>query len=283
VSLSDELNAPPGVDPYRASVARIYDYLLGGKDNYEVDRREAARIIEKMPELADAARENRSFLIRAIRFLATNAGISQFLDCGSGLPTAENVHQVAQRIRPDAKVVYSDYDPIVAANGRALLEDNSLTRYIQADIFEPGSILDNDIVQSHLNWGEPIAVLFVATLHHHKGDRARPAEVTAEFLDRLPPGSYLVISHLIDPDDGSGEDEAVAQLREIVSKGSLRGVISRTQTEIRELFHTTELVPPGPGHAAEIVTLTDWWPDGPLLQPANVAQRIMAGGVGRKP
>ncbi|WP_328612103.1 SAM-dependent methyltransferase [Amycolatopsis sp. NBC_00345] len=280
--MSDELNAPPGVDPYRASVARIYDYLLGGKDNYEVDRQEAVRIMEKMPELADAARENRSFLIRAIRFLATNAGISQFLDCGSGLPTAENVHQVAQRIRPDAKVVYSDYDPIVAANGRALLEDNNLTRYIQADIFEPGSILDNDIVRSHLNWDEPIAVLFVATLHHHKGDRGRPAEVTAEFLDRLPSGSYLVISHLIDPHDGSGEDEAVAQMREVISSGSLRGVISRTQGEIHELFHETELVPPGPAQAPEVVTLTDWWPDGPLLQAPNIAQRIMAGGVGRK-
>ncbi|MDT8913071.1 SAM-dependent methyltransferase [Amycolatopsis sp. PS_44_ISF1] len=281
--MSDELNAPPGVDPYRASVARIYDYLLGGKDNYEVDRQEAARIFEKMPELADAARENRAFLIRAIRFLATNAGVTQFLDCGSGLPTAENVHQVAQRIRPEAKVVYSDYDPIVAANGRALLEDNSLTRYIQADIYEPGGILDSEVVRSHLNWDEPIAVLFVATLHHHKGERGRPAEVTAEFLDRLPSGSYLVISHLIEPDEGSGDEEAVAQLREIVRTGSLRGVVARSRSEIRELFHGTELVPPGPDAAPEVVTLTDWWPDGPLLKPANVAQRIMAGGVGRKP
>nr|WP_091618216.1 SAM-dependent methyltransferase [Amycolatopsis saalfeldensis] len=281
--MSDELNAPPGVDPYRASVARIYDYLLGGKDNYAVDREEAARIIAKMPELADATRENRAFLIRAIRFLATNAGITQFLDCGSGLPTAENVHQVAQRINADAKVVYSDYDPIVAANGRALLEDTSRTRYIEADIFDTGSILDDDTVRSHLNWNEPIAVLFVATLHHHKGDRGRPAEVTAEFLDRLPSGSYLVISHLVDPHDGSSDDAAIAELREIVRTGSLRGVISRTQDEIRELFHTTELIPPGPGRAPEVVPLMDWWPDGPLLHAPNVAQRIMVGGVGRKP
>ncbi|QRP44746.1 SAM-dependent methyltransferase [Amycolatopsis sp. FDAARGOS 1241] len=281
--MSDELNAPPGVDPTRASVARVYDYLLGGKDHYEADRKVAESIMVTMPEIADATRENRAFLIRVCRFLATNAGITQFLDCGSGLPTAENVHQVVQRINPESKVVYTDYDPIVAANGRALLEDNDRTRYVEADIFEPESILDNETVRTHLNWDQPIAVLFVATLHHHKGDRGRPAEVTAEFVKRLPSGSYVVISHLVDPSDGSGDDQAIAELQEVLRSGSLKGVIARTKAEIRELFHEAELISPGPDRTPEIVPLIDWWPDGPLLRPPNIAQRIMVGGVARKP
>ncbi|MFI5615059.1 SAM-dependent methyltransferase [Amycolatopsis sp. NPDC051903] len=281
--MADELNAPPGVDPTRASVARVYDYLLGGKDHYEADRKVAESIMVTMPEIADATRENRAFLIRVCRFLATNAGITQFLDCGSGLPTAENVHQVVQRINAESKVVYTDYDPIVAANGRVLLEDNDRTRYVEADIFEPESILDDDTVRTHLNWDQPIAVLFVATLHHHKGDRGRPAEVTAEFVKRLPSGSYVVISHLVDPSDGSGDDKAIAELQEVLRSGSLKGVIARTKAEIRELFHEAELIPPGPNRVPEIVPLIDWWPDGPLLNPPNVAQRIMVGGVARKP
>jgi hypothetical protein len=281
--VSDEANAPAGVDPNQSSVARVYDYLLGGKDNYQVDRKVAEQITQVMPEVADVARENRNFLIRACRFLANNGRIRQYLDCGSGLPTAENVHHAVQRIHRDARVFYVDYDPVVAAHGRALTSDSENTEYLEADIFSPGNILDNPLVQTRLDWDEPIAVLFVAALHHYKGDRGRPAEVTKEFIDRLPSGSYVVISHVLDPHDASEDDAKLQETLDVIKQGSMRDITSRTRQEILELFHGLELVSPGPRKEAEIVPLSQWWPDGPLLVEPTIAQRIMAGGVARKP
>ncbi|GHF42190.1 hypothetical protein FHX82_005071 [Amycolatopsis bartoniae] len=269
-------NAPVGVDPTRASVARIYDYLLGGKDHYEIDRRTAAEIAEAMPEVRDLALENRAFLIRAVRFLVKEAEVSQFLDLGSGLPTAENVHQVAQRLNPEAKVVYVDNDPVVLAHGRALLEENEQTHFISGDIFDPRTILDHEVVRTHLNWDEPIALLTVATLHHHKGERHEPAEVMRQYIDALPSGSYVVISHIFDPEEGD-DAEAMKALEDAVARGSLGGATARTHSEILELFHGIDMIEPG------IVELVNWWPDGPSLKPLNVAQRLIVGGVGRKP
>ncbi|MEW2507985.1 SAM-dependent methyltransferase [Amycolatopsis sp. NPDC047767] len=277
------LDSPPGVDPNRASVARVYDYLLGGNTHYEVDRKVARELAEKMPDVRDLAVENRAFLIRACTFLARNAGIDQYLDCGSGLPTAENVHQVVQRVNPEAKVVYTDFDPVVTAHGRALLEENERTRYVEGDIYRPASILDDEVVRGHLDWTRPIALLFVATLHHWKGDRGRPAEVTQEFIDRLPPGSFVVISHILDPHDGSDDAQAMEELIETVRSGALGGATMRTRAEIRELFHGLALVPQGPGAEPEIVPLAAWWPAGPQLSGMNVAQRLIVGGVARKP
>ncbi|GAA4552237.1 SAM-dependent methyltransferase [Amycolatopsis samaneae] len=274
--LDADPNTPVGVDPTRASVARMYDYVLGGKDHYQVDRDELDRLRGVMPEVADLAIENRRFLIRLCRFLAERAGITQYLDCGSGLPTAENVHQVVQRTDPLSKVVYVDNDPVVVAHGRALLEENEHTRFVAGDIFAPESILGDDLVRKHLDWSRPIAVLFVATLHHYKGARDRAAEITREYVDALPPGSYVAISHLLDPRD-EGDHEAMAAFETAVKRGSLGGVTARTEQEIAELVRGLDLVEPG------IVRLLDWWPDGPSLRPPNVAQRLMAGVVARKP
>ncbi|GAA3547551.1 SAM-dependent methyltransferase [Amycolatopsis ultiminotia] len=279
----DDENAPVGVDPTRSSVARVYDYLLGGKDHYDVDRAMGDQIIAKMPEVRDVARENRAFLIRACRFLATNAGIRQFLDCGSGQPTAENVHQVVQRIHSDARVLYSDYDPVVASRGRALLVEDERTNYLEADIFEPAGILEHELTRSHLDWSEPIALLFVAALHHYKGDLGRPAEVTKEYIDALPSGSYVVITHVLDPHDGGQDDETLQETLQVIRDGSMRDITARTREQIRELFHGLELVAPGPGQPAEIVPVAHWWPDGPQLGAETIAQRIIAAGVGRKP
>jgi hypothetical protein len=268
-------NTPVGVDPNRASVARIYDFLLGGKDNYDIDRRTAAEIATVMPEVRDLALENRAFLIRIVRFLAMQTGVTQYLDCGSGLPTAENVHQVAQRLNLDSRVVYVDHDPVVLAHGKALLEQNDQTKFIPGDIFEPRSILDDEIVRSHLDWTQPIALLLLATLHHHKGERHEPADVMREYIDALPSGSFVAISHIFAPDN----DDAVAmqQLEEVVAKGSLGGATARSQSEIEELFHGLEMVQPG------VVELANWWPDGPRFKPLNVAQRLIVGGIARKP
>ncbi|MBB4684016.1 SAM-dependent methyltransferase [Amycolatopsis jiangsuensis] len=279
----DEDNAPVGVDPTRSSVARVYDYFLGGEDHYEVDRVMGDQILAKMPEVRDVARENRAFLIRACRFLATNAGIRQYLDCGSGQPTAENVHQVVQRIHDDAKVLYSDYDPVVASRGRALLVEDERTNYLEADIFAPESILDAELTRGHLDWNQPIALLFVAALHHYKGDHGQPAEITRRYLDALPSGSYVVISHVLDPRDGSQDDETLQETLQVIREGSMRDITARTREEIRELFHGLELVPSGPGRPGEIVPVADWWPDGPRLGPDTIAQRIIAAGVARKP
>ncbi|MET7997394.1 SAM-dependent methyltransferase [Amycolatopsis sp. NPDC005232] len=275
-------NTPVGVDPTRAFVARVYDYLLGGKDNFDVDRHEAERIIAAMPEVPDVAWENRNFLTRVCRFLANNTEVRQFLDCGSGLPTAENVHQVVQRIHPEATVVYVDYDPVVAAHGRALLEENNNTKFVQADIFEPESILDNPEVLGALDWSQPIALLFVAALHHYKGERGRPAEVTKQFIDRLPPGSFVVISHVLDPDDGSEYDSTLQATLEVIRRGSMRDITARTKTEIRELFHELEIIPSSAAGDADIVPVAEWWPDGPRYTKPTIAQQIIAGGVARK-
>src|SRR5690349_12705664 len=147
---STEDVVPAHIDTSKASVARVYDAFLNGKDNYEIDREVLRRIQQVAPEATQLGWDNRGFLIRASRFIAAQTGITQFLDCGSGLPTAENTHQIVQRIRPDARIVYVDNDPVVLAHGRALLEENEQTHLIGADIFDPRAVLDNDVVRQQL-------------------------------------------------------------------------------------------------------------------------------------
>ena len=266
---------PVGVDPTRASIARVYDAFLLGKDNYEIDREVLHKVQKAAPEAQDLAFENRGFLIRACRFLASQTGITQFLDCGSGLPTAENTHQVVQRINPEIKVVYVDNDPVVLAHGRALLEENENTHFVAEDIFEPQRILENEVVRQHIDFSQPLAFLQMGTLHHYNGPHERPAEIMKEYVDALPSGSFVAISHFFDPED---EDSATARKMEDFFLHSPMGSGTfRTQKEIENLFPGLEMVPPG------VVRCADWWPDGPRLKELNVAQRTIAGGIGRKP
>ncbi len=266
---------PVGVDPTRASIARVYDAFLLGKDNYEIDREVLHKVQKAAPEAQDLAFENRGFLIRACRFLASQTGITQFLDCGSGLPTAENTHQVVQRINPDIQVVYVDNDPVVLAHGRALLEENENTHFVAEDIFEPQRILGNEVVRQHIDFSEPVALLQMGTLHHFNGAPERPAEIMKEYIDALPSGSFVAISHFFDPDD---EDSATARKMEDFFLHSPMGSGTfRKQAEIEALFPGLEMVAPG------VVRCADWWPDGPRLKELNVAQRTIAGGIGRKP
>jgi S-adenosyl methyltransferase len=274
-------NAPVGLDPTRASVARVYDFLLGGKDNYEIDRQTAAELASALPDVVDLAKENRAFLIRVARFVAHQTGVTQYLDLGSGLPTAENTHQIVQRINPESKVVYVDHDPVVLAHGRALLEENEQTRLLGGDIFDPRSILDNDLVGTHLDFTQPIALFCLATLHHHKGERHEPAQIMREYIEALPSGSYVAISHILDPQ--SEDSEAMQRFEEAVANGSLGGATPRTRSEIRELFDGLEMVEPNAATEPRIVELVNWWPDGPQLKALTVAQRLFAGGIGRKP
>jgi hypothetical protein len=268
-------SVPVGVDPTRASIARVYDAFLNGKDNYEVDREVLRGVQKAAPEAVDLATENRGFLIRACRFLASQTGVNQFLDCGSGLPTAENVHQVVQRINPDATVVYVDNDPVVAAHGRAMLEENERTHLVSADIFQPAEILADETVRAQIDFDEPLAFLQLGTLHHYNGPREAPAAIMHEYIDALPSGSYVAISHFFDPED---EYSAVARRMEEMFLHSMMGSGTfRTRAELMELFDGLELVSPG------LVLCADWWPDGPRLKELNQVQRCIAGAIGRKP
>ncbi|PXY22169.1 SAM-dependent methyltransferase [Prauserella muralis] len=266
---------PAGVDPNIASIARVYDAFLGGKDNYEIDRQVFEGVKAKAPEAADLAYENRSFLIRVCRFLAQQTGLEQYLDCGSGLPTAENVHQVVQRINPDARVVYVDNDPVVSAHGRALLEENDFTHFASADIFKPQELLNNEVVVKHIDFSQPLAFLQMGTLHHYEGASEDPAKIMKEYIDALPSGSYVAISHFLDPEN---EYSSVARKMEEVFRHSPMGSGTfRTLAEIEELFDGLELCEPG------VVRCADWWMDGPRLKPLNQVQHCIAGGVARKP
>lgn len=266
---------PVGVDPTRASIARVYDAFLLGKDNYEIDREVLHKVQKAAPEAQDLAFENRGFLIRVCRFLADQTGITQFLDLGSGLPTAENTHQVVQRINPETTVVYVDNDPVVLAHGRALLEENEHTHFVAEDIFEPQRILENEVVRQHIDFTQPLVLLQMGTLHHFNGPHERPAEIMKEYVDALPSGSFVGISHFFDPEN---EDSATARRMEDFFLHSPMGSGTfRTQKEIEDLFPGLELVEPG------VTLCADWWPDGPRLKELNVAQRTIAGGVGRKP
>ena len=266
---------PSYIDTSKASIARVYDAALGGKDNYEIDRETLAHLMSVAPEVPQSGADNRGFLIRAVRFLAGKAGIAQFLDCGSGLPTAENTHQVAQRINPEARVVYVDNDPSVIAHGQALLADNERTMFSSADIFEPSAVLGDPDVRAFLDLDEPVALIHNGTLHHYDDPARSPQSIVGEYIDGLVSGSYLSLSHLFDPEN---EDSDLARRLEQVYINSPMGSGSfRTRAEIEAMFPGLEMVPPG------IVGCADWWPDGPRLIPLSGAQRCVVGGVGRKP
>ncbi|TQJ03554.1 SAM-dependent methyltransferase [Amycolatopsis cihanbeyliensis] len=265
---------PVGVDPNRASIARVYDAFLNGKDNYEIDREVLRGVQKAAPEAQDLATENRAFLIRACRFLAQQTGVNQFLDCGSGLPTAENVHQVVQRINPEARIIYTDNDPVVLAHGRALLEENELTHFSPADIFDPRAVLEDEVVREHINFDEPLVLLQLGTMHHYTGD-ADPAEIMREYIDALPSGSYLALSHFLDPENE--HSQLARKMENILLHSPMGSGTFRTKSEIEGLFGGLQMIEPG------VTLCADWWPDGPQLKPLNQVQYCIAGGIGYKP
>lgn len=265
---------PVGVDPSRASIARVYDAFLGGNDNYEIDREVLRRVATAAPEVQDLAVDNRAFLIRACRFLAAQTGIEQFLDCGSGLPTAENVHQVVQRLSPEMRVVYIDNDPVVLAHGRALLEENEYTHFASADIFNPRDVLENPVVRKYLDLSEPIAFLQLGTLHHYEGPKEGPVEIMKAFIDALAPGSYVAITHFLDPENE--HSEVARKMEEHFRHSAMGSGTFRTKNEIEELFDGLEMVEPG------VALCAQWWPDGPELKGLHPARQCIAGGIGVK-
>ena len=271
---------PVGVDPSRASIARVYDAALGGKDNYAIDREVLKQVASAAPEVADLAWSNRNFLTRAVRVLTDQGEIRQFLDCGSGLPTAENTHQIAQRIDQEARVVYVDNDPVVIAHGEALLEENDYTHFVSADIFEPGEVLGHPLVRKYLDFTKPIALLHVGTLHHYTAPNG--GDLMREYVDALPSGSFVAISHFLDPE--TPEHSPLARrMEELFIHSPMGSGKFRTKAELMEFLPGLDIVEPGPGMTREIVLSDLWWPDGPRLRPLNRVEECSAAVVGRKP
>jgi SAM-dependent methyltransferase len=261
------------IDVRRPHTARMYDYYLGGKDHFAADRELADKMLAAVPSARTAARENRAFLGRAVRFLAAEAGVRQFLDIGTGLPTANNVHEVAQGVTPSARVVYVDNDPLVLAHARALLTSSpeGRTAYVHADLRDPAAITSDPGVRDVLDFGQPIALMLVAILHFIP-DEDNPAEIIASLLDVLPPGSYLVASH------GTHEhDRARFSAGQDAYKSSGVTAQARDSADFARLaFSGLELMPPG------VVLVSEWRPEtpGPRPTPAEVG---IYGGVARKP
>lgn len=257
--------------PSHPHISRVYDYLLGGKDNYAVDRAVADRIIATEPTIQIGVRAQRAVLGRVVRYMVAEAGLRQLIDIGSGLPTAENVHQIAQRIAPKCRVVYVDNDLVVLSHARALLADDVATIVVAGDLREPEALLGNPEVRAHLDFRRPIGLLLCGILHHIL-DSENPRGLTAALVAALPSGSYVFIHHLLD----SG-DSAAAELQAIMQAGMARGQF-RTREQIMAMFGELDLVPPG------LVIVPEWRPeadtpsarDHPVLEMACV-------GVARKP
>ncbi|MBO3676010.1 SAM-dependent methyltransferase [Streptomyces sp. NEAU-YJ-81] len=225
----------------RPHSARMYDYFLGGKDNYVADREAAAKVLTLWPGVMIAARTNRAWMHRAIRFLAAERGIRQFLDIGTGIPTRPNLHEVAQGIAPDARVVYVDNDPIVLAHAQALLKSSpeGRTAYVHGDITEPGNILASPDLTEVLDLSRPVALSLVSLLHFVP-DEWGPYEIVQRLVDALAPGSFLVLSH-ITPDF---DPEATEKTVQVYRSGGIAGQI-RTRDEVERFFTGLELAEPG--------------------------------------
>ncbi|TDC65842.1 hypothetical protein E1200_17695 [Actinomadura sp. GC306] len=249
--------APPGVDITIPSPARMYDYILGGTDNFEVDRQAVETVRKQMPELADAAWANRGFLQRAVRWLAMQ-GVRQFIDIGAGLPTMNNTHDAAQAVAPDARVLYVDNDPLVTAHANRLLANSSGTAFITADFRDPEGLLGHEVTRATIDFTRPVALLAVA-LTHFVPDEDDPWGLIQQYMARLVPGSYLALSSIT---SDRQVDKAVGTVREVYSR-STAGARPRSLREIERFFTGLEIVPPYEGAAASLTYVGLWGAEDP--------------------
>jgi hypothetical protein len=247
-SADDKTWIPRDVDLSTPSVARIYDYLLGGAHNFDADRRIAQRLNDIQPNVAAIARRNRAFMRRAVRFMLQQ-GIRQFLDLGSGIPTVGNVHEVAQETNSTARVVYVDYEPVAVAHSLLLLEKNPLASAVQADVTEPATVLDSEPVRELLDLTKPVGLLAIAVGHYLPPDAGVPAVFSA-YRDALAPGSYLAMTHLTN-DFVALSDPRVAE----TMRSTADHIYPRTRAEVLGLFGGFDLVEPG------LTTTANWRPD----------------------
>jgi len=269
-----ESTPPPGhdatmsIDTSVAHVARVYDYWLGGKDNFAADRRAGEQAIQAYPDIVYSVRANRAFLARTVRYLAAEAGIRQFLDIGTGIPTANNTHEVAQSVAPGSNVVYVDNDPVVLTHARALLVsgDQGHTNYIDADLRDTGRILAEAALT--LDFSRPVAIMLMAILQHID-DAEDPYAIVSSLLAAVPPGSYLTISHPA----ADLAAQQMAQMAERLNKLMAEKVTFRTRAQVAPFFEGLAMVEPG------LVRVQEWRPDTEMEAKSPAA---LWGGMGRK-
>jgi SAM-dependent methyltransferase len=272
--MADADRIPAGINPNVPSVARMYDYYLGGRDNFASDREAAEKMMEIGRKMGNDARQialaNRGFLGRAVRLLA-ESGVRQFIDIGAGLPTQDNVHQVAERHAPGSRVVYADNDPIVLTHARALLARDPNGIAIEGDLKDPDAILDDPRVAGHLDLSQPYAILLVAVLHFFP-DAAEAAQIAARVRARLGSGGYLVLSHLY---TGDASEEANREGKQVYSATSSGGVAGRGYADIVSYFDGLELLGPG------VVPVADWTPEASPDGSYDLVRGGILAGVGR--
>ena len=252
------------------SAARVYDYLLGGKDNYPADRKAAEALLADLPNARVAVQWNRAFPRRAVRYMVGQAGITQIIDVGAGLPTVGPTHEVAADLNPDARVVYVDRDPVVLAHARDMLQGLPNVAVIQHELGEPAEILTDPELLSLIDFGQPVGLMYLSVLHFAP-DSADPGGTIARMLSAFPGGSHVAVSHITT--DGT---PAVTAAERVMDKTADR-VSTRTHAEILNLVPGLDLVEPG------LVWLPQWRPDPGADMPPNVAEAYYYGMVARKP
>jgi S-adenosyl methyltransferase len=273
--MSDAEIAPPGVDPSKPSAARLYDYYLGGTNNYEVDRQAGEQLRKQLPELADAAWANRGFHGRAAVWMAAEQGIGQFIDIGSGLPTQNNTHEAVHSVLPSARVVYVDVDPLVAAYSAKLLGDDSRTALVTADMRDPEAVLAHPQLRRLIDFSQPVGVLMTAVMHF-VGDEENPWGIVARYMATAAPGSYLALSHAtyekLPP-------QAVQAILDVYSRATT-DIFLRSKADIARFFDGLEMVPPHAG-AEPVISFVGSWGAEDVDAADTDGSRVLCCGVAR--
>jgi len=254
--VTDDEVAPPEIDITKPSVARVYNFMIGGKDHYTVDRAVAEAIVEVEPNAPTEARAHRAFLGRVVRYMVSEAGIRQFIDVGSGIPTAENTHEIAQLIDPAARVVYVDNDPVVIVHAKALIGETNTTHIIKGDARKPAAIFDDPLVRNFIDFSQPVGMLLLSILHHVADDED-PGAIARAFRNAVAPGSYLALSHFCNPGAANPKESEIAVESERLFTQNFGTGRWRTTEEITAFFGDFRLVSPG------LVPLALWRPDKP--------------------
>ena len=267
---------PPGIDITKPNIARVYDAFLDGKDNFAADRAVVEYTLQIAPDAAAGAKANRAFLRRVVRYLAGPAGIGQFLDIGSGLPSQGNVHEVACEVSPAARVAYIDSDPVVLMHAQALLAGTPSVRVITADVRRPAEILDSPQIGGFIDFSRPVGLLMLAILHHIS-DEEDPAGIVARFREAAAPGSYLAISSFRMPGPEHPQDAERTRAIQELFNAKLGTGLWREHEEILQWFGDWELLEPS------LVPLPEWRPDISGQAARNTTYYGFVGGVARKP
>jgi hypothetical protein len=273
--MSDAEQVPSGIDATRPSTARLYDYYLGGSNNFEVDRQAGEHLRRQLPELADAAWANRGFHGRAAVWMAAEQGIRQFIDIGSGLPTQNNTHEVVHAVVPTARVVYVDVDPMVAAHSRELLAGDERSTLIQADLRDHATVLGHPDLRALIDFDQPVGVLMTAVMHF-VADEEDPWGMVAKYMAATSPGSYLALSHatyeLLPP-------QAVRAMMEVYENATSH-IYLRSKVDIARFFDGMDLVPPHVGSQSSVCYVGCWGAEDPDAADSD-GSRVLRCGVAK--